>query len=207
MRKFVLVLMDDILIYSKSLQEHVEHLKLVFQVLMDNKLFLKFKKCAFAQDKIDYLGHVSDQGVSTGPTKTAAIIQWPIPQNFTELRGFLGLSGYYRKFVQSYSYGIIAKPLISLLKMKQFSWNPDAQHAFETLKLALSSTPVLALPDFDASFEIDTDACDNGVGAVLSQRDHPIAYFSKALSINNQKLSTYEKEFLALLMTVDKWKP
>lgn len=206
MRKFVLVFMDDILIYSKSLEEHVHHLKLVFQILLDHKLFLKFEKCAFAQQQIEYLGHIiSDKGVATDPTKTTAVQQWPVPQNFTELRGFLGLTGYYRKFVQSY--GIIAKPLTSILKMKQFTWTAAAQQAFETLKAALSSTPVLTLPNFECPFEIDTDACDTGVGAVLSQNGHPVAYFSKALSATNQKLSTYEKEFLALLMAVDKWRP
>lgn len=104
-------------------------------------------------------------------------------------------------------YGILAKPLTSVLKLKQFVWTPTAQQAFEKLKMALTTTPILTLPNFEESFEIDIDACDSGVGAMLSQNGHPIAYFSKALSVNNQKLSTYEKEFLALLMTVDKWRP
>lgn len=205
MRKFVLVFMDDILVYSKTLEEHADHLNLVFQVLLDNKLFIKFAKCAFAQSSIEYLGHViSDKGVATDPTKTTAIAQWPLPQNFTELRGFLGLTGYYRKFVKGY--GILAKPLTSLLKQKQFAWTQVAQQAFDSLKTALTTTLVLSLPDFDLPFEIDTDACDIGVGAVLSQLGHPVAYYSKALSVANQKLSTYEKEFLALFIAVDKWR-
>ncbi|RLN32946.1 hypothetical protein C2845_PM03G30130 [Panicum miliaceum] len=129
MRKFVLVFMDDILVFSKNLNDHAEHLKLVFQVLQQHKLFVKLKKCTFAQQKLSYLGHiVSDQGVATDPAKTEVMLRWPVPSSFTELRGFLGLTGYYRKFVKNY--GIIAKPLTSLLKSKKFGWTDSAQHAF-----------------------------------------------------------------------------
>jgi hypothetical protein len=205
MRKFVLVFMDDILIFSKSLEEHIEHLKLVFQVLRKHELFVKFKKCAFAQQQIDYLGHIiSADGVATDPTKTSATLQWPIPQNFTELRQFLGLIGYYRKFV--HHYGIIAKPLTQVLQHKTFVWTAAAQEAFDSLKQAMSSTPVLALPDFDQQFVIEIDACDRGVGEVLTQNVHPIVFFTKALSVTNQKLSAYEKEFLVVLMAIDKWR-
>jgi hypothetical protein len=116
---------------------------------------------------------------------------------------FLGLTGYYRKFVRNY--GILAKPLTQILQHKQFSWSVEAQKAFERLKTAMTSTPVLALPDFTQPFVIETDACDKGVGVVLAQNGHPISFFSKALSVSNQRLSTYEKEFLVVLMAVDKW--
>jgi hypothetical protein len=203
MRKFVLVFMDDILIYSRTLQEHVKHLPLVFSVLRQHQLFLKFKKCAFAQKQIEYLGHIiSDIGVATDPTKTTAMLQWPTPQNFTELRGFLGLTGYYRKFVRGY--GMIDKPLTRMLQHKQLQWTEVAHVAFEDLKKAMSSTPVLALPDFQQQFVVETDPCDRGVGAVLSQNGHLVAFFSKDLSAANQKLSAYEKEFLTMLMAVDK---
>jgi hypothetical protein len=126
MRKFVLMFMDDILIYSKTLSNHVLHLTQVFQVLKDHKLFVKFKKCAFAQRKIEYLGHIIlDEGVATNPLKTAAMLQWPTPRNFTDLTGFLGLTDYYRKFVQNY--GILAKSLTMLLQHKSSSWNDEAQ--------------------------------------------------------------------------------
>lgn len=128
--------------------------------------------------------------------------QWPQPTTATELRGFLGLTGYYRKFVAHY--GIIAKPLTQLLTKKGFHWNEQAQDAFEQLKVAMVSTPVLALPNFDRPFSIETDACDTGIGAVLVPEGHPVAYMSKALGIRNKKLSTYEKEFLAVMMAVEK---
>ena len=129
----------------------------------------------------------------------------PIPTNATELRGFLGLTGYYRKFVPRY--GIIAKPLTQLLTKKGFLWSEQAQAAFDLLKQAMVNTPVLALPDFSRPFSIETDACDTGVGAVLVQDGHPVAYLSKALGVRNQRLSIYEKEFLDVIMAVDKWRP
>jgi hypothetical protein len=113
MRKFVLIFMDDILAFSKSMAGHIDHLRITFQILLDNKLFLKFKKCTFAQQQITYLGHViSTQGVATDPEKTEAMIKWSVPQNFTELRGFLGLTGYYRKFVKHYG-STIDQPIAS----------------------------------------------------------------------------------------------
>jgi hypothetical protein len=105
------------------------------------------------------------------------------------------------------NYGILAKPLTSLLKQKVFQWTAEAKTVFDTLKTAMCSAPVLALPDFEQPFKIKTDAYDKGVGAILSQQGHPIAFFSKVLSVSNQRLSTYEKEFLTVLMAVDKWRP
>jgi hypothetical protein len=184
MRKFVLLFMNDILIYSRTLDDHVQHIRLVLQTLLQHKLFLKFKKCAFAQQNIEYLGHViSNDGVSTDPSKIDAMVNWHVPKSLTEVRGFLGLTGYYRKFVRNY--GILAKPLTSLLKSKTFSWSKEADDAFQALKQAMTFVPVLTLPDFSISFEIETDACDRGVGAVLIQNGHPVAFFSKALSAAN----------------------
>jgi hypothetical protein len=130
--------------------------------------------------------------------------QWPIPHNTTELRGFLGLIGYYRKFVRNY--GLISKPLTQLLSKKGFQWTEEAATTFHTFTEAMVSTPVLALPDFQLPFANETDACDKGVGVVLMQNGHPIAYMSKALGVMNRKLSAYEKEFMAVMLAVDKWR-
>jgi hypothetical protein len=177
----------------------------VFELLRKNQLYAKLSKCSFSQRQIEYLGHViSAAGVATDSSKTQAMKDWPVPISATELRGFLGLTGYYRKFVARY--GIIAKPLTQLLTKKGFQWSEQAQQAFDQLKHAMVNTPVLALPNFDRPFSIETDACDTGIGAVLVQDAHPIAYFSKALGVKNQQLSTYEKEFLAVMMVVDKWR-
>jgi hypothetical protein len=132
-----------------------------------------------------------------------AMEKWPLPASATELRGFLGLTGYYRKFIKHY--GLISKPLTQLLMKKGFEWMEEATEAFTTLKKAMMQTPVLALPNFSLPFTVETDACDSGVGAVLMQQGHPIAYMSKALGIMNRKLFVYEKEFLAVIMVVDKW--
>lgn len=143
-------------------------------------------------------------GVATDPEKTSAMEKWPVPTNVSELRGFLGLTGYYRKFVPRYSW--ITKSLTQLLTKKGFYWNEQAQQAFDTLKQAMVNTPVLALPDFQVPFVVETDACATGIGAVLMQQGHPIAYLSKALGVQNSKLSIYEKEFLAVIMAIDHWR-
>jgi hypothetical protein len=177
----------------------------VLTLLHQNKLYAKASKCSFVQDRIEYLGHIiSKEGVATDSEKTTAMKAWPIPTSATELRGFLGLTGYYRKFVPRY--GIIAKPLTQLLMKKGFQWSEAAQAAFDQLKEAMVNIPVLTLPNFAPPFAIETDACDTGIGAVLVQDGHPVAYFSKVLGIRNQQLSTYEKEFLAVMMAVDKWR-
>ena len=120
----------------------------------------------------------------------------------TDLRGFLGLTGYYRRFVKHY--GLIAKPLTRLLRKKQFCWSDEAQQAFDTLKQAMVTTPVLALPNFQEPFEVETDGSDIGIGAVLMQHGQPVAFLSKALGESHKHLSIYEKEFLALIMVVEK---
>jgi hypothetical protein len=206
LRRSVLVFMDDILVYSPSMSAHVEHLKEVLTLLQEEKLFVKASKCSFACTTLEYLGHIiSAQCVATDPRKTQAMQDWPQPTTVTELRGFLGLTGYYRKFVRNY--GIIAKPLTSLLKKKGFLWDDNATVAFQALKKAMSTTPVLQLPDFQKQFTVETDACDTGIGAVLMQDQHPLAFLSKPLTKQHQQLSIYEKEFLALIMAVERWRP
>lgn len=178
----------------------------MLETLRVNKLYLKQSKCSFAKNSLEYLGHIiSDKGVAKNPSKIHAMISWPPPSNMTELRAFLGLTGYYRKKFKNY--GIIAKPLTNLLRLKQFQWSDMAQKAYDQLKQAMTTTPVLAMPNFQEQFTIETDACIDGIGAVLMQKGQPIAYLSKALGDKHKNLSIYEKEFLALIMAVEKWRP
>lgn len=193
LRKSVLVLIDDILVYSPSVDAHVTHLREVFQLLHEHQFYIKWSKCSFALAELEYLGHViGPNGVATDKGKISAVNQWPTPTNLKILSGFLGLTGYYRKYVKHY--GILAQPLTQLLKKGViFLWGPAQKIAFQQLKHAMTTTPVLALPNFQQTFILETDASNTGIGAVLLQGGHPVAYLSKALSPRNQTLSAYEK--------------
>jgi hypothetical protein len=205
LRKMILVFFDDILVYSRSMQEHLEHLELALNILRQHQLFVKKSKCEFGRSELEYLGHIiSSEGVATDAKKVQDMLDWPQPTTIKALRGFLGLTGYYRKFVRGY--GVISKPLTVLLKKNGFKWDIAASKAFEELKQAMTTTPVLALPDFTQPFVVETDACDVGIGAVLMQQGRPLAYISKALPPRKLGLSTYEKELLAIVYAVQKWK-
>lgn len=191
--------------YSPDLESHAQHLATVLYVLESNQLYAKKSKCIFASSSVDYLGHlISGEGVSMDPAKVEGVISWPTPMNVKELRGFLGLSGYYRRFIKVY--GIMSKPLTDLLKKDGFHWTSDFDLAFKQLKQALCSAPVLAMPDFSQAFVLETDACSKGIGAVLIQNSRPLAYLSKSFNSKNLGFSVYEKELLALVMAVTKWK-
>lgn len=205
LRIFILVFFDDILVFSKDLKEHLEHLEIVLALLREHTLFAKLSKCAFAVPQVEYLGHViSASGVSTDPAKIQAIAEWQTPKSVTQLRSFLGLAGYYRRFIQSYS--IICRPLHDMLKKGQFQWSEPQDKAFQQLKHALITAPVLALPNFSQPFILETDASGTGIGAVILQGGRAIAYYSSALCPRNSALSTYEKEALAILEALKKWR-
>jgi hypothetical protein len=206
LRKFALVFFNDILVYSRTLDEHVEHLSVVLSLLQKDNWKVKLSKCTFATRSISYLGHViSATGVQTDPNKVTVVVNWPRPSNIKELCSFFGLAGYYRKFPPHF--GIISQPLTLLLKKNtKFIWTEAQETAFQCLKTRLSQALVLALPDFSKSFILETDACDQGIGGVFMQGGHPLAYVSKALGPKTRGLSTYEKEYLAILMAVDHWR-
>lgn len=203
--KFVLVFFDDILIYSSTWVLHLEHLSVVLQCLQQNQFYAKLSKCSFGQSQVDYLGHiVSHSGVQMDPSKIEAVHAWPVPTTVTQLRAFLGLSGYYRRFIRNYA--SIASPITDLLQKDCFIWNYNAQTAFEALKSALLQAPVLPLLNFSKPFILETDAFNLGIGAILTQNGHPIAYFSKKLLGRMQQQSAYVQELYAIAEVVAKFR-
>ena len=204
LRKFVLIFFDDILMYSSSEEEHELHLEEVFKLMRANKLYAKRSKCEFATDHVEYVGHfIQASGVSIDPRKVKAVEEWPQPKSVKMLRGFF-LSGYYRRFMKDF--GIIARPLTALTKKDGYEWNGEAQVAFEELKKTLCNAHVLALPQFDKPFVVETYACGNGIGAVLMQEGHPLVYISRQLKGKQLHLSIYENELLAVVFAVQKWR-
>ena len=193
-RAYTGVFFDDIIIYSKSLEEHKCHLKAVFQELRDNKLYVNGKKSEFSKD-----------GIRMDTEKLKIIEEWPQPRNLHEVRSFIGMCSYYRRFIEKFS--IIAGPLHDLTKKKvKFQWMAKENNAFLKLKEKLMSEPVLVLPDLTKPFEIECDACGECLGAVLLQEGHAIAYEIRRLNEQESALGIYEKELLAVIHALDSWK-
>ena len=204
---FVAVYIDDILIFSRTLEEHIEHLRLVFDRLVEAGLKLKPAKCHFIRKEVEYLGHIiTPQGLKTNPKLVTAVQGFPVPRNVQEVRRFLGMSSYYRRFIPRFSK--VAQPLHALTrKGAEFLWNDDCHSAFESLKQRLISSPVLAYPAFTKPFTLETDASIQGLGAVLSQKQedgksHPVAYASRALSAPERNYSITELETLAVVWAI-----
>ena len=166
LRRFVLVFFDDILVYSQCLDDHLDHLKTVLNIMLSHKLYAKRSKCVFRTSEVEYLGHnISSKGVKVDPKKTAAMQQWLVPTTVKALRGFLGLTSYYKKFIKEYD--TIAKPLTDLLKKDSFLWSNTTLEAFNALKVAVIQPLVLALPNFSKPLTIECDAFGIGLGAIL----------------------------------------
>lgn len=203
--EFVAVFFDNILVYSATMEAHQRHLQIVLQLLKDHEYYVKLSKCSFGQASIEYLGHVvSRDGVHVDPQKISAIVDWAPPKTLKQLRGFLGLIGYYRRFVQGYAN--LAFPLTELLKKNKFAWSDVAQSVFDHLKHIMVQTPILALPNFSKLFCVETDASDYEVGAVLSQEGHPLPFFSKKLCHRLSLASAYVRELYAITQAVMKWR-
>lgn len=203
LKKFALVFFDDILVYNTTTQDHILHLSTILQVLRENKLYARLRKCIFGQSEIEYLGHViSSQGVATDPTKIEIIKKWPSPKSVTQLMAFLGLTGYYRRFIQGY--GVICIPLFDALKKDAFIWSATQEQAFTNIKNIMSSPPVLALPDFTQPFTLEANASRTCIGAVMMQNGQPITFLSKTLCPKAAACSTYEKEAMAILEAIKK---
>ncbi|GJY85886.1 hypothetical protein Tco_0499912 [Tanacetum coccineum] len=204
--KFVIVFIDDILIYSKNKEEHGEHLKTILNLLRSEKLYAKFSKCDFWLDSVQFLGHVIDSsGVHVDPAKIEAIKNWAAPTTPTEVRQFLGLAGYYRRFIKEFS--LISKPLTKLTqKNKPYVWGDDEEEAFQTLKLKLCSAPILSLPEGSEDFVVYCDASLKGFGAVLMQREKVIAYASRQLRKNEENYMTHDLELGAVVFALRLWR-
>ncbi|GJS93039.1 putative reverse transcriptase domain, ribonuclease H-like domain protein [Tanacetum coccineum] len=200
--KFVIVFIDDILIYSKTKGEHSEHLKIILDLLKKEKLYAKFSKCDFWLESVQFLGHVINrEGIHVNPAKIEAIKNWPVPTSPTDVRQFMGLAGYYRRFIEGFS--LIAKPLTKLTqKNKRFEWGADEDEAFQKLKQDLCTAPILALPEGPDDFVVYCDASLKGYGAVLMQRDKVIAYASRQLKTHEENYTTHDLELGAVANVV-----
>ena len=203
--KFVVVYFDDILVYSRSTEEHVSHLRQVFIVLRREKLYANIDKCHFCTDHVVFLGFVvSAGGVQVDKEKVKAIQEWPTPTNAAQVRSFHGLAGFYRRFMKDFS--SIAAPLTEVIKKHVgFKWGQSQEEAFQLIKAKLTNPPLLALPKFNKPFEVECDASGVGIGTVLMQDKRPIAYFSEKLSGAPINYPTYDKELYALVRTLETW--
>ena len=177
--KFVIVFIDDILIYSRTREDYAQHLSIVLQTLREHQLYAKKEKCEFWMTEVKFLGHIiSGDGISVDPSKVEAILKWERPKNVPEIRSFLGLAGYYQRFVQDFSK--LAAPLTNLTKKDvPFIWDNSCESVFQELKSRLTSAPILIVPDQDQVYDVYTDASHQGLGAVLMQQNRVIAYASR----------------------------
>ena len=202
--KFLGVYFDDILIYSRSIDEHQRHLWAVCGKLQHERLFANPAKCSFLTTTVAFLGFIiSPTKIAVDPAKTAAIHAWLTPQSLFDIRSFHGLAQFYRHFVRNFS--SIAAPLTELFRQTQFAWNPTAERAFQQLKVALTTAPILRLPDFTKLFNVATDASGVGIGAVLSQDAHPVSYFSEKLSEAKARYSNYDWELYDVVQSLKFW--
>ena len=207
---FVLVYLDDILIYSRSIEEHWDHLQHAMEKLRQAKLYGCLHKCEFLKDKVDYLGfEVSVEGVNASPEKVKAILDWPRPQTVHDIRSFLGLASYYRKFIRGFLQ--IAKLLTDLTREKKtWCWEDAEQNSFTALKVAMATAPVLRLLDFEKQFVVKTNASDVAVGVILEQDFgsglQPVAFASCKLNSTEICYSAYERELLGIVWAIGQWK-
>jgi hypothetical protein len=204
--KFVVVFIDDILVYSRNEAEHTKHLHIVLQRLRDHQLYAKLSKCEFWLREINFLGHtISQEGISVDPEKVQEVMNWKPPTTVRQIRSFLGLAGYYRRFIPDFSR--IAKPMTELLKKGvKYEWGQKCEDAFHALRQHLTTAPVLAQPDNTKSFEVYCDASGTGLGCVLMQDNRVIAYASRALRPHEQNYPTHDLELAAVVHALKIWR-
>ncbi|KAJ8354748.1 hypothetical protein SKAU_G00223150 [Synaphobranchus kaupii] len=210
--RFVFVYIDDILIFSKTPQEHVLHVREVLQRLLENQLFVKAEKCSFHTSSVPFLSFIIMEGrIRADPTKVKAVTEWPQPSTRKHLQQFLGFANFYHRLIRNYS--ITAALLTKLTSTSiPYCWNPEAQHAFEQLKARFSTAPILCHPDPTRQFTVEVDASDTGVGAILSQRAaldnklHPCAFFSRRLTPAERNYDVGDREVLAIKLALEEWR-
>jgi hypothetical protein len=203
--KFVVIYFDDILIYSKEIDEHISHLRQILDVLRKESLYANLKRCNFCMDKIVFLGYmVGAKRIKMNETKVKAIQEWPTPKSITDVRSFHDLASFYRRFVKDFS--TIASQLTKIVKKAVgFKWGEEQENAFSLLKSKLISAPLLSLSDFNKAFEIECDVSGIDIGAVLMQEKCPIVYFSEKPNGATLNYSTYDKELYAVVRALETW--
>ncbi|KAK8940812.1 hypothetical protein KSP39_PZI010806 [Platanthera zijinensis] len=204
--RFVIVFIDDILVYSQCEEDHFKHLHLVLETLRRNELYAKFSKCEFWLPSVAFLGHiVSGEGIAVDPAKIVAIREWPALSSVAEVRSFLGLAGYYRRFVENFSR--VALPLTKLTRKDQkFLWTQECVQAFEELKRRLTTAPVLSSPSGTEGFEVYSDASGSGLGCVLLQHGSVIAYGSRQLKVHERNYPVHDLELAAVIFALKLWR-
>ncbi|WVZ48672.1 hypothetical protein U9M48_000091 [Paspalum notatum var. saurae] len=204
--KFVVMFINDILVYSKNEKEHEEHLRTILTRLREHQLYAKFSKCAFWLREVSFLGHIlSEKGVAVDPSKVEDVLNWKQPETVTEIRSFLGLAVYYRRFIKDFSK--TAKPMTSLTKKNaKYLWDPKCEEAFTSLKKSLTSAPILAQPDVTKPFDVYCDASGNGLGCVLMQEGRVIAYASRQLRKHEANYATHDLELAAVVHALKIWR-
>ncbi|KAK1607756.1 hypothetical protein QYE76_031429 [Lolium multiflorum] len=204
--KFVVVFIDDILIYSKTEEEHEQHLEIILETLRQHKLYAKFSKCEFWLKEVGFLGHIlSAGGIAVDPAKIKTVAEWKVPTTQTEVRAFLGLAGYYHRFVEGFS--SIARPMTQLLKKdKKFDWTDKCEESFQKLKARLTTAPILIMPDITKPFDVYCDASKIGLGCVLMQGGKVISYLSRQLKQHEQNYPTHDLELAAVVLALKVWR-
>jgi hypothetical protein len=208
LHKFVVVYLDDAMVYSKDPESHLEHLEIVLKLLAENKFYAKKEKCSFNKQEVKFLGHtVGRHGLKVDESKIQVVKDWPVPKDLNQLRQFLGLTNYFRKFIQGYS--TLTAPLTSLTKKGmdfQKEWTQMHTDIIEQLRAALVSAPVLTLPNFQKPFEVVSDASLLGTGAVLMQDEKVIAYTSSKFIPAERNYTTGEQELLGVVKAMQEWR-
>jgi ribonuclease HI len=204
--KFIVVFIDDILVYSQNEQEHEEHLRKVLQRLRDCQLYAKLSKCEFWISEVLFLGPIINRdGLAVDPKKVTTILDWKAPKVVRGIKSFIGMAGYHRRFIEGFSK--IARPMTALLAKKvEFKWTPACQESFEMLKQKLTTTPVLVLPDVHKPFSVYCDASYTGLGCVLMQEGKVVAYLSRQLKVHEKNYPTHDLELAAVVHALKTWR-